>query len=410
MKWLRISNPGLFDIESALNMLGASVKTGTNPIGMFGSGTKYALAQACRDQISVKISTGDKLYSVGTTSKQFREVDFQKVILRSETGGTIKTPMTTEFGAKDWKDIWFIFRELYSNAIDEGNHTIDIVDGVDVLDGKTCVFLPYTNFKHIYNNLDRYFTKHEDGVWVGDGCVYRNNVFVGQWDGCKINLNNPAVVINECRVMDLSCAVNMLESYMKYCYDVDVWVEFLKSSPIFLDRMSIELNEYNNKVSQIVHKALIEVYGENYCLCPDVNDIVRDVQSMGYTAVVLRGISIKNQYVKTFASLDNSQSCRFMTAEEAEVFNKIRKSISAFIPVDCQPAIKVISDGAAQILGQADMVNGIIYIRGILFQPAMRKELVNTIIHEFGHIITKKGDYDRPFTNFFVNALVELTM
>lgn len=410
MKWLRISNPGVFDVESALNMLGASVKTGTNPIGMFGSGTKYALAQACRDRVSVKISTGEKLYSVGTTSKKFRDVDFQKVILRSETGGTIKTPMTTEFGAKDWKDVWFIFRELYSNAIDEGNHNIDVVDGVDVLDGQTCVFLPYTNFKHIYDNLEHYFTKHCEGLWVGDGCVYRNNVFVGQWEGCKINLNNSDIVINECRVMDTDYARSTLESFMRYCTDVDVWVEFFKSSRTFLDRMSVNVDKYQEETAKTIHKALIEVYGENYCLCPDVNDIVRDVQSMGYVAVVLHGLSIKSNHVKTFASLDNSQSCRFMNAEEAEVFNKIRKSISAFVPANCQPAIKVISDGAAQILGQADMVNGIIYIRGTLFQPAMRKELVNTIIHEFGHIITKKGDYDRPFTNFFVNALTELTM
>lgn len=410
MKWLRISNPGVFDVDSALNMLGASVKTGTNPIGMFGSGTKYALAQACREGISVKISTGSKLYSVATDTKKFRDVDFQKVVLRSTTGGSIKTPMTTEFGAKDWKDVWFIFRELYSNAIDEGNHQIDVVDGVDVLDGQTCVFLPYNNFKHVYHNLEKYFTKHEEGLWIGDGCVYRNNVFVGQWEGCKINLNNSDIVINECRVMDLDYARSELEAFMRYCLEVDVWVEFLKSSDEFLERMNVKVYKHQTETAKVIHEALIVVYGENYCLCPNVNDIVRDVQSMGYVAVVLKGLNINSEHVKTFVSLDSSQSCRLMNEDEATVFNTIRKSISAFIPDDCQPAVKIISDGAAQILGQADIVSEIIYIRVTLFQPALRKELVNTIIHEFGHIITKKGDYDRPFTNFFINALTELTM
>lgn len=410
MKWLRISNPGVFDVDSALNMLGASVKTGTNPIGMFGSGTKYALAQACRDGVNVKIATGEQVYTVGTDTKKFRDVDFQKVVLRSTTGGSIKTPMTTEFGAKDWKDVWFIFRELYSNAIDEGNHAIDVVDGIDVIDGSTCIFLPYNNFKHIYENLERYFTKKQEGIWVGEGCVYRNNVFVGQWEGCKINLNNSNIVINECRVMDLDYARTSLEFQLRYCEDINVWIEFLKSSDEFLERMNVEINQYQSETAKVIHRALIAVYGENYCICPNVNDIVRDVQAIGYVAVVLKGLSIKSEHVKTFVSLDNSQSCRFMNEDEAIVFNKIRKSIAAFIPACCQPEVKVISDGAAQILGQADMLNGIIYIRGTLFQPALRKELVNTIIHEFGHIITKKGDYERPFTNFFINALTELTM
>jgi len=410
MKWLRISNPGSFDIESALNMLGASVKTGDNPIGMFGSGTKFALAQACRENISVKIATDDKVYTVKTERKDFRDVEFQKVVLRSETGKEIKTPMTTAFGSKDWNDSWFIFRELYSNAIDEGSYSVELTDGIETVAGHTCVFLPYNNFKNVYDNLDKYFTKHGEGLWVGDGNVYRNSVFVGQFDGCKINLHNSSVQINECRVMDLAYARYTLEGMMQYCTDVDVWVAFLQADTKFLDCLNIEIKHHHDVVAKTIHQAMLKVYGENYCICPNVNDIVRDVQSMGYVAVVLKGLSIQSPHVKTFQSLDESQSCRTMNDNEAKMFAQIRKSISAFIPDNCQPTIKVISDGAAQILGQADIVNEIVYIRGRLFQPALRKDLVNTIIHEFGHIITKRGDYDRPFTNFFINALVELTM
>lgn len=410
MKWLRISNPGSFDIDSALNMLGASVKMGENPIGMFGSGTKYAIAQACRENIPMKIATDNKVYSVKTESKSFRDVEFQKVVLKTETGKEIKTPMTTAFGSKDWNDSWFIFRELYSNAIDEGSRQIDIVDGIEALDGQTSVFLPYSEFRYVYEYLDNYFTKHEEGIWAGTGCVYRNNVFVGKFDGCKINLNNPEVKINECRVMDLSWTRYTLERQLQYCEAVDVWVEFFKSSDTFLANMNVTINKYENAAAIAVHKALLQVYGDNYCVCPNVNDIVRDVAAMGYTPVVLKGISIQNDNIKNFKSLDNSQSCRDMSEEEVAIFAKIRKSISAFVPDICQPQIKVISEGAAEILGQADMDKSIIYIRGTLFQPSQYNKLVNTIIHEFGHIVTKRGDYDRMFTDFFIQALTNLSM
>lgn len=410
MKWLRISNPGHFDIDNALNMLGASVKTGTNPIGMFGSGTKYAISQACRDNISLKISTNGKVYTATTERKDFRNVEFKKVVLRSETGGEIKTPMTTAFGDKDWKDIWYIFREFFSNAIDEGSRRCDIVDGVETIDGHTCVFLPYNDFKHIYENLEKYFTKHEEGLWAGDGCVYRNGVFVGQFIGCKINFHASTININECRVMDMYDAKADLSRAMRYCGDVDVWVEFLKTDRIFLEGCSVELNRYHDIATEALHNALVKVYGENYCICPDINDILRDTQSMGYVPVVLRGVTVSHPKIKTYFSLDESASCRKMTPNEESEFNSIRKSISAFIPDDCQPTIKVISDGAAEILGQADITNKIVYIRECLFNHNNKKELVNTIIHEFGHIISKKGDYDRTFTNFFINALVELSM
>jgi len=415
MKWLRISNPGSFDIDSALNMLGASVKTGANPIGMFGSGTKYALAQACRENISVKISTNNKLYTVTTEGKRFRDVDFNKVVLRSETGKEIKTPITTEFGSKDWNSSWFIFRELVSNAMDEGHYSIDIVDGVKIMENNTSVFLPYNDFKHYYDNFKKYFTNYDEGIWVGDGSVYRNGVWVGKFNGCNINLHNSLVHINECRTMDDESAKSVLAAHIEVSQNVEVWKAYLTSSEDFLNKIWVRVSAFYEKTMQALHVALTQVYGMNYCICPNVNDIIRDVQSMGYNPVVLRGLEICDTDVakcclKTFSSLDNSQSCRNMNQTEEEIFSKIRKSISAFIPDSCQPTIKIISDGAAQILGQADRVNKIIYIRQTLFEKGRKKELINTIIHEFGHIITGKGDYDRPFTNFFINALTELVM
>lgn len=411
MKWLRISSKGSLDIASAVNMLGASVKTGKEPIGIFGSGLKYAMAQAGREDIPIKISSNGQIYSTMTKKETFRDEEFPVVYLKTETGKKIRTPMTTRFGIEDWKDTWFIFREFFSNAIDEGSHQIDIVNSVEPIEGSTCVFLPYNNFATVYEKLDEYFTKKEQGCWVGNGNVYRNGVFIGKFNNCNINVHSSAIRINECRTMDTYSAQAELVSWLGACHDKNVWVEFFKTPTSFLDGLYLNISEYDSSLLKTaVHAALIEVYGENYCICPNVNDIIHDVESMGYNPVILHGIKINSNIFKTFESLDSSSNNRPMNEDETIIFNRIRKSISGFIPDDCQPEIRVISEGAAQIFGQADMVNKIIYIRGTLFEINNYKKLVNTIIHEFGHIVTGRGDYDRMFTDFFIDKLTELSM
>lgn len=411
MKWLRISNPGNFDVVKSISMLGASVKETDSPIGLFGSGVKFALAQAAREDIALKISTDEDIYSVCVGTDTFRDKEFSIVNLKSKTGKKIKTPMTTRFGAEDWTDSWFIFREFYSNALDEGNSKIEVVDGIEAISGHTCVFLPYSNFSEVYKNLEKYFTKQPVGLFVDGGEVFKKSVFVGKLEGTKVSLHNKDVSINECRVMNKDDAITIVANEMANCENSEVWEAFLSSEDCFLNNINVYVSKYvNERVIKAICSALVKVYGENYCLCPNVVDIIKDVESMGYCPVVLKGIDlrIESDELRTYKSLDNSQICRDMSETEQKEFDTIRKGISAFVPDCCRPIIKVISEGAAEILGQADMEKGIVYIRCTLFGLKDNHELINTIIHEFGHIITKRGDYDRTFTDFFVRALTNL--
>lgn len=411
MKWLRISNPGNFDVVKSISMLGASVKETDSPIGLFGSGVKFALAQAAREDIALKISTDEDIYSVCVGTDTFRDKEFSIVNLKSKTGKKIKTPMTTRFGAEDWTDSWFIFREFYSNALDEGNSKIEVVDGIEAISGHTCVFLPYSNFSEVYKNLEKYFTKQPVGLFVDGGEVFKKSVFVGKLEGTKVSLHNKDVSINECRVMNKEDAISIVANEMANCENSEVWEAFLSSEECFLNNINVYVSKYvNERVTKAICSALVKVYGENYCLCPNVADIIKDVASMGYCPVVLKGIDlrIESDELRTYKSLDNSQICRDMSETEQKEFDKIRIGISAFVPDCCRPIIKVISEGAAEILGQADMEKGIVYIRCTLFGLKDNHELINTIIHEFGHIITKRGDYDRTFTDFFVKALTNL--
>lgn len=405
-KWLRISNPGCFDVVSAVNMLGASVKVGTNPIGMFGSGTKFALAQAVRSKCDVKIYDGERMFNVGSALKEFRDRSFGMVALNA-VGKRVVTPITTDFGSKDWNEDWFIFREFYANALDEGNAKLDIVDKAEPTPNSTSVFLPYERFRTFQENLKQYFTDLPRYTFrVGDGSVYKQGVFVGKMEGTTIDFHCPMVKINECRVMDSYDASMYYASYMSCCVSSEIWTAFFQSSDMFKLRMNMAIS--GAQTYDAMHKALLNVYGDKYCICPNVDSIIRDAQAMGLVPVVIHdGIQMDSDKLRMYLKMNDTKVVRKMNESEQEKYNIIRKKISAFIPESIEIDVKVFSEGLEGVLGDAKFGSAEIRIRDTMFQDEAK--LMHVIIHEIGHIITKAGDYDRRFCAFFVDKLVELS-
>lgn len=412
MRWVRITNAGDFDVASAVNMIGASVKECDSPIGLFGSGTKYALAQAARQGITVKIASAGVTLTSMTEKQEFRNTEFDVVTFRSNTGKKIKTPITTKFGAEDWKQTWFIFREFFSNAIDEGSRQVEIVDGVEPIDGHTCVFLPYNQFKDVCDNIGHYFTTTKTNtMWVGDGSVYRRGVLIGQLKGTKVSFHVDNVKINECRIMDEMSAKNALYESIYALKSVEVVSEFFKSDKEFLSSKSWYLDDTGTHYEDVIIPALVAAFGEKYCICPDVNDIVRDVQAMGFNPVVMPTVYFNESKCRTYKSLDNGHSIRSMNSNEYVQFDKAWKRIEMFIPESFHNTkFLVISEAAGRLLGQADVKQGIVYLRDSLFNEGFDKELTHTLLHEMGHIVTKAGDYDRAFTKWFIDCLISIAM
>lgn len=409
-KWIRITNAGDFDVAAAVNMIGASVKECESPIGLFGSGTKYALAQAARGDITVKIASGGQILTSIVEKQEFRNKEFEVVTFRSNTGKKVKTPITTKFGAEDWNQDWFIFREFFSNAIDEGSRQLDIVDKVEQVPNHTCVFLPYEKFKEIHANVDHYFTtRPNNSVWIGDGSVYRRGVLIGQLKGTKVNFHCDYVKINECRVMEDGSAKKALYEHLYYNENVEVITEFLKSDKDFLLSSMWSFFSSDNHYQKTIVPALIAAFGENYCICPDVVDIVKDVEAMGFKPVVLPTIEFDGSKCRTFKSLDNGKSVRSMSEAEQATFDKAWKRIECFMPDSCKNTkFFVISEVVRGLLGQADIQCKIVYLKDKLFQD--ERQLTKVLLHEMGHIITRAGDYDRAFTDWFISCIVDVAM
>ena len=108
--------------EAFIFTMGASVKEGSNPIGEFGTGLKYAIAVTLRLGGKIKIETNEAFYDFYYRAQQVRNTSLDMIYCDKKyadgrNSTMIRLPMTTQYG-KTWEP-WMVMRELYSNTKDE---------------------------------------------------------------------------------------------------------------------------------------------------------------------------------------------------------------------------------------------------------------------------------------------------
>lgn len=108
-------NQGLIDLDAAVT-LGVNAK-GSEGVGFFGTGLKYAIAGILRLGGTITIWRGLEEISFLPVSKEIRGRDFQIILMHAKGGSPTPLGFTTELG-KHWQP-WAIIRELESNARDE---------------------------------------------------------------------------------------------------------------------------------------------------------------------------------------------------------------------------------------------------------------------------------------------------
>ena len=155
MNYLKISNKGILDIE-ALTLLGASSKRGDDTkIGQYGSGNKFALAYLLRNNYEVTILAGNFQIFLTTRRKKFRDKEFDIILVNNK-----ETSITTEFG-KDWT-LGQAIRELYCNAIDEGEHIMEFVKDINNEPNKTSFYIKSREEINNYvSNFNEYFAENK---------------------------------------------------------------------------------------------------------------------------------------------------------------------------------------------------------------------------------------------------------
>lgn len=185
MKYLKIQNEGVLDIRLFSLMGGTTKANNSAKIGQWGSGLKYAITFLLRNGIKFKIFTGNEEVFIQTKSETIRDEVFEVVYVNNE-----KTSLTTKMGGDAWKE-WQCLREIYSNALDEGNADIEVVDNFSVDKDKTSFFIEMTpEILEVYNNWNNYFL-------IDKIPMYENDSFKLYPNGGNLKLYKQGVLIGE---------------------------------------------------------------------------------------------------------------------------------------------------------------------------------------------------------------------
>ena len=406
MKWVRLHNKGDFDVITALSMIGASVKDCDDPIGLYGSGVKYAMAQCLRQDIQLKIADKGKVYTLIGKERQFRGETFNNVAMKEKTGRTHITGITSEFGSEDWNQPWFVFREFYSNMLDE-NGEMTIVDRIEPSGEGVDVFLPYAKFAHIVDSLEFYFTDRNSGVKPGTGRVFKKGVFIGELDGIDLDFSDEYVQITETRTLNNYDAKQRLGTAIECSEDVDVWEAALRSAN--RDEISVYIGGHSAEKQALLHEALVRVYGPDYLVCPDEETIIKDADAMGFVPVVLIGWDIKScDKIRDYKNTASNLIYRDIeTTEQTKLDSALRK-LSLFLKPGTLEILKFrVFKDANKTLGQTDF-SGNVDLSSVCFND--ETVLVQTLLHEINHIQTGEGDYSRGFPAAYEKFIVSLML
>jgi hypothetical protein len=417
-KWIKLHNSGDFDVVTAISMMGASVKTCDNPIGLYGSGIKYAMAQCLRHNISLKVADNGKLYTLAGQDKEFRGEQFTNVALKTKTGKMHVTGITSDFGQEDWNDPWFVFREFYSNMLDEKG-TLEIVDGVQVSETGVDVFLPYAIFEEYVENLEDYFATKCWKMKSGSGRVYKRGVWVGTLaTDPGLDFQADTVEITETRTMNQDSAWKRLISEIEEWYPVVALTEILKRKDCWNLLSRLWISERGTKA---LNQALVSVFGKNYILCPNVDWIVKDAEEVyGRTPVILPDDwTIPKSGLQTMADIAGNIIFRDATKEEAAIITKAIKALAWMNDVPKRNGERYplsLSDMQIKVLKTDENCGGLaktgtpeIGINSKVITGDYQ-ELVQTIMHECIHAITGEGDYTRGFPAFMERALASMSV
>lgn len=188
MNYLKITNDGLMD-PHALSLMGASTKRGdAGKIGFFGTGNKYALAKFLSMGLAVKIYSGTDEISVTTKTVRLGDKSFDVVLIDGQ-----QTSITTEMGPT-W-ETWQAIREVYSNAMDEGNATIELASQMEPEAGRTHYYVERNNeIQEIMDSFDEYFATKREPLFSSEfGSIYQNGTATLYRKGIRCSPQMPLV-------------------------------------------------------------------------------------------------------------------------------------------------------------------------------------------------------------------------
>lgn len=269
--YIMIENVGEAPVE-AFQIMGISTTRGEDgTIGMFGSGTKYAICCLLRHGYEVIIYSGLRKLEFTiedlTVDDGLKACTFNQVVCKVD-GKSEKLNIVLQHGEMDWKAPHMAFREFIANALDRTwrqrkDYNIDWcpTHSVEGVEGRTRVFI--TRKPELDDYLDRinerflhFSHQHNQKILVKKELstvkFYRAGVFIGSGEKLSaFDYNLPDFQLTESRVLNPTGVGDtvsrefhspyMTEELLKLItdrretYETTLWPHFFKRWPLIKD-------------------------------------------------------------------------------------------------------------------------------------------------------------------------------
>lgn len=416
MKFLKISNKGTIDVN-ALTLIGASSKVNdSTKIGQFGSGNKYALAYLLRNKYNLKVFSGHKEIIFSTEKESFRENDFEVIYVDG-----IRTSITTQMG-KDWK-LWQALREIYSNAMDEGDQSIDFVQDITTEEEKTAFYIDTTpEVIDFIQNFDNYFSTAKKVLFENDmgrilekkpgkanvyrrgiKCYETNKDSLFDYDFNDITIDENRLVMYYWQIeekiwsMIMSCDDPEIINTVMANIDSHTNIESSIS-----DYSYINASKCSDTFKKCIQKTNLAPKGYAGLLKPDEVHNHNIVPNKVFQAV--RGIISDDNVASSFKI--EKKGAFYRELEMTRLAEKVIKDAMDFFN-ECQfeipYQIELVKFDDPNILGSVK--NSTILLSDICIEKGL-KETVQAILEEYIHIKHDVRDKTRAFQNASLNEMV----
>lgn len=215
-KCIIFENPTLLDLN-ALKIMGVSVKEGDSPIGMFGTGLKYATATALRLGGNVQIVIDQQNHTINSQVITIRGQEFNQVTIDGEPMG-----FTTDLGKK-W-EAWMVVRELLSNARDEGGDTFEAeYEDYCPLVGGTSIILQGDVFLEVWAERHNYFLQESPALESSEYCDFYPHVCSGNppvfYKGIRVSQGDSPMMFTYNLKGDVGLTEDRTLKYIHYLRD-----------------------------------------------------------------------------------------------------------------------------------------------------------------------------------------------
>lgn len=423
MKYLKFKNNGEIQLE-AITLLGASTKrTDGNKIGFFGSGNKFAIAYLLRNGYDICLFAGNNELKVTTQPQRLGEEIFDVIHINN-----IPTSITTEFGAK-WK-LWQALRELYSNAIDEGGESIEVVDKIIPIEGETHYYiLMRPELLDWFSNFNDYFSENKEVLFESKygkilkkhnnlAHLYRKGIKVYESkDNSLYDYDFNDISITEDRIISYSWEISEKIWRIIYsCTNKDIIRNIfhnINQNNLIETNISgvsdIPTSGISDEVKEVLKEMKICNSNMGGYLSPEESLVFKQIPSKIFNSLshLLTDDNLGNAFK---VGLDGMmyRECEFTLLQEKTI-NKLRdflKECNALYILEDYEIICGIFDNKT-ILGYADRKNNRIVISNTNLDEGVN-EILNTIIEEYIHLKYNVKDCTREFQTSCITEMIKI--